>query len=104
MKKILEYLLTIYCWLNAAMCFAVDKFEVLPDLPDPLAAYAQTAEAASVSGTGSTSSVLSGQSIGHEPNIISVVFSLLIVILLIYLTQILYTKLNKANMSVKYAQ
>lgn len=100
MKKFLEYILAMYCWLNATVCFAVEKFEVLPDLPDPLAAYAQTAEASSVSGGTNTSSILGGQSIGHEPNIISVVFSLLIVILLIYLTQILYTKLNKANLNV----
>lgn len=99
MKKILEYVLAIYCWLSATACFAVEKFEVLPDLPDPLAAYAQTAQASSVSSSSDSSSILTGGSIGHEPNIISVVFSLIIVILLIYLTQILYTKLNKANIN-----
>lgn len=99
MKKILEYGLGLLCWLNALSSFAVEKFEVLPDLPDPLAAYAQTAEASSVSG-GLDSSILDGgQAIGHEPSIISVVLSLLIVILLIYITGILYAKLNKINSS-----
>ena len=96
MKKILEYGLGFFCWLNAAVCFAADKFEILPDLPDPLAAYAQPAEASGITG-GANPVILGGQNIGHEPSIISVVFSLLIVILLIYLTGILYTKLNKIN-------
>ena len=94
MKKFLEYGLGIFCWLNALTCFAAEKFEVLPDLPDPLAAYAQSAEASSVSGDSKLLS-LGGQSIGHEPSIISVFFSLLIVVLLIYLTGIIYAKLNK---------
>ena len=92
-------MLSIICWLKISACFAGDKFEILPDLPDPLAAYAQTAEASSVSTTGNAVSILGSQSIGHEPNLLSVIFSLLIVIVLIYLTQILYTKLNKANIN-----
>ncbi len=98
MKKILEYVLGIYCWLNACCCFATEKFEILPDLPDPLAAYAQSAEASTVSG-GADASTLAGGSIGHEPSLISVVFSLLIVIVLIYLTGIIYTKLNKVGLN-----
>lgn len=97
MKKILEYGLGICCWLNAIACSAIEKFEVLPDLPDPLAAYAQSAEASSVSGDVGVAALTGGQTIGHEPSIISVVFSLLIVILLIYLTGILYAKLNRMN-------
>jgi len=97
MKKILEYGLGFFCWLNALVCSAAEKFEVLPDLPDPLAAYAQSAEASAISGNTAPLSIAGGQNIGHEPSIISVVFSLLIVILLIYLTGILYTKLNKMN-------
>ena len=97
MKKILEYVLGTFCWLNAAICFASEKFEILPDLPDPLAAYAQPAEASSVSGNTGLASLVGNQSVGHEPGIISVVFSLFIVILLIYLTGILYAKLNKLN-------
>ena len=95
MNKILEYGLSFMCWLNAGMCLAAEKFEILPDLPDPLAAYAQSAEASTVSGNAGASSLLGGQSIGHEPSLISVVFSLLIVLLLIYLTGIIYAKLNK---------
>lgn len=97
MKKILEYCLSIYCVLNTLSCYAIDKFEILPDLPDPLAAYAQSAEAASVSG-GDPAGVLTGvESVGHEPSILSVIFSLAIVILLIYITGIIYTKLNKVG-------
>ena len=95
MKKILEYAIGGFCWLNAIVCYATEKFEVLPDLPDPLATYAQTAEASGVSGNPSSVSIVGGQNIGHEPSLISVVFSLLIVLLLIYVTGILYTKLNK---------
>ncbi|MCQ2744597.1 MAG: flagellar biosynthetic protein FliO [bacterium] len=99
MKKITEYFLTIYCWLNATICFAVEKFEVLPDLPDPLAAYAQSAEASTVS-TANNSTPLVGGSVGHEVDLIQVILALLFTIVLIYLAQILYTKLNKANMNV----
>ncbi len=95
MKKFLEYGIGVFCWLNALACCATEKFEVLPDLPDPLAAYAQTAEASGVSGKPSAVSLVGGQNIGHEPSLISVIFSLLIVLLLIYITGILYTKLNK---------
>lgn len=97
MKKILEYGFGFFCWLNAAVCLASEKFEILPDLPDPLAAYAQPAEASSVSGSAGLSSIVGNPSVGHEPGILSVVISLFIVILLIYLTGILYAKLNKLN-------
>ena len=100
MKKIAEYILGVICWLSTAVCFAAEKFEVLPDLPDPLAAYAQSAEAASVSGTTTdVSSLVGTQSVGQELNIISVVFALLITLTLIYLVGFLYTKLNKANIN-----
>lgn len=92
MKKILEYTLIACAWLNTAACLAAEKFEVLPDLPDPLAYAVQPAGAASVSGTAAMDTA---QTIGHEPSLVSVVLSLLFVILLIYLTGILYTKLNK---------
>jgi len=98
MKKISEYILGAVCWLNTASCFATEKFEVLPDLPDPLAAYAQSAEAASVSGTTTdVSSLVGTQSVGQELNIISAIFALLITLTLIYLAGFLYTKLNKVN-------
>lgn len=92
MKKFLEYGAALYCLLNASIVFASEKFELLPDLPDSLAFSGQTADAATVSGN----AALAG-SVGHEPSIISVVFSLLFVVLLIYLTGILYAKLNKVG-------
>lgn len=98
MKKILEYTLGFYCWLRASACFAVEKFEVLPDLPDPLAAYAQTAEASAVSGDVSVP-LTGGHSVGQDVSIMSVVLALIFTILLIYLVGILYTKLNKMNLS-----
>ena len=97
MKKILEYSLGFFCWMNTLVCPASERFEILPDLPDPLAAYAQSAEASTVSGNTNLSSLVGGGSVGHEPSILSVIFSLLIVILLIYVTGILYAKLNKMN-------
>lgn len=96
MNKILVYLMGVFCFLNSMAVYAVDKFDVLPDLPDPLAYAVQPASASSVSGAADTS-ILGAQSVGHEPNIASVVFSLLIVILLIYLTGIVYAKLNKVG-------
>ena len=88
MRKFLESFLVCCAWLNTAACFAVDKFDILPDLPDPIL----KAEASAVSGS---SSLLGAQSVGHEPSVISVVLSLLFVILLIYVTGIIYAKLNK---------
>ncbi len=98
MNKIFAYFLGAICWLNAAVAFATDKFEILPDLPDPLAYAVQPASASTVSGGSNASSVLGGaQSVGSEPSIISVVLSLAFVILLIYLTGIVYAKLNKVG-------
>lgn len=94
MKKLFKYSLGVLCLLNSLVVHAVDKFEVLPDLPDPLAYAVQPAQAASVSGSAEVATV-GAQSIGNEPSIISVVLSLVFVILLIYLTGIIYAKLNK---------
>lgn len=96
MNKIYLYSLGVFSWLSALQVHAIDKFDVLPDLPDPLAYAVQPAEAASVSGSTDTT-ILGTQSIGHEPSMISVVLSLLFVVLLIYLTGILYAKLNKVG-------
>ena len=82
--------------MNSSICYATDKFEILPDLPEALSYAVQPASASTVSGAAATS-VLDSQSIGHEPSIISVVFSLLIVVLLIYLTGIIYSKLNNVG-------
>ena len=93
MNKILGIYLGAFCWLYSAACYAADKFEILPDLPEPLASAAQ---ASSVTTTDAApTAVNTAQAIGHEPNLVSLVFSLLFVILLIYATGIIYTKLNK---------
>ena len=94
MNKIFEYILGVCCWANALVCVAAEHFEVLPDLPDPLA---QAAQASTISKSGGETSLLASGSIGHEPNIISVVLSLIFVVLLIYCTGILYAKLNKVG-------
>lgn len=97
MRKILFYCLGVLGLLNMYGVYAVDKFEILPDLPDSLSYAVQSAQAASV--TGSTDiSTLGASSVGNEPSIISVVLSLLFVILLIYLTGIIYSRLNKVNL------
>ena len=92
MKKIFGILFGALCWFNVGISCATEKFDILPDLPEPLA----TAQAASVS-TASNDAILTTQSIGHEPNIFSVILALLFVIVLIYATGIIYTKLNKAG-------
>ena len=92
MKKIFGILTGVCCWFYSLSVCAVEKFDVLPDLPEPLAA----AQASSVSTTAqNTVANLGTLSIGQEPNLISVVFSMIFVILLIYATGIIYTKLNK---------
>lgn len=95
MKKIYEIFLGAFLWCNAAVVCAADKFEILPDLPEALA----TAQAASVSTTDTLSDQAITHSIGQEPNYLSVLLSLIFVVLLIYATGIIYTKLNKMGMS-----
>ncbi len=96
MNKFILYSLGVFSWISALSCKAAEMFEVLPDLPDPLAYAVQPAVAASVSGT-ADATVLGTQSIGHEPSMVSVVLSLVFVVILIYLTGILYAKLTKAG-------
>ena len=96
MNKIYVYIFGFLCWVQATVCYATEKFEILPDLPEPLAYAVQPAAASTISGTTNTA-MLAEHSVGHEPNVISVVLSLLFVVLLIYLTGILYAKLNKMN-------
>ena len=93
MKKILGILLGAACWINVLTVCAAEKFEILPDLPEPLSA----ARASSVSTTSDTVSNTLTQNVGQEPNFISVVFSLIFVILLIYATGIIYAKLNNTG-------
>lgn len=97
MNKIFLYVMGVLSSLNMLACSAADMFEVLPDLPDPLAYAVQPAVAATVSGSADASNLAGAQSIGHEPSIISVILSLAFVVLLIYLTGILYAKLNKVS-------
>ena len=81
MRKILGLFLGACSWINVLSVCAAERFEVLPDLPEPLAA----AQASSVSTTSSNAvSDTITQSVGQEPNFLSVVLSLVFVILLIY--------------------
>ena len=94
MKKILGLILGAYSWTSVLSVYAVERFEILPDLPEPIAA----AQASSVStSTPDVPVGIAAQSIGQEPNILSVVLSLIFVILLIYATGIIYAKLNKVG-------
>ena len=93
MNKVLKIYLGVFCWLYSIQCYAAEKFEILPDLPDPLLNSA--AQASSVTTTTDTATNLGTQAVGQEPNLISIVLSLLFVILLIYATGIIYAKLNK---------
>lgn len=95
MKKIFELFLGVLCWINVLPTYAADKFEVLPDLPEPLAAAQASSVITTTNSGGETTNLV--QSVGQEPNILSVIFSLLFVILLIYATGIIYAKLNKAG-------
>ena len=94
MKKILGVIIGVYFSGIAQFCYASDKFDILPDLPEPLASAAQ---ASSITTTDAVNTV-AAQPVGQEPNFISMLFSLIFVILLIYATGILYTKLNKLGL------
>ena len=93
MKKIFATFLGVFCWINVISVYASEKFDILPDLPEPLA----SAQASSVTTVNPDSASAIANSVGAEPNILSVVFSLLVVILLIYTTGIIYGKLNKVG-------
>lgn len=95
MKKFFKYSLGVFCWLSSFAVQAAEKFEVLPDLPEALTYAVQPVQAAAVSGQTDLSHLGTQASIGQEPNLISVVLSLVFVILLIYITGIIYAKLNK---------
>lgn len=98
MNKIYVYCLGVLCYLQSQACFALEKFEILPDLPEPLMYAVQpAAEAATVTTTTANSTMLGSQTIGHEPNMLSVIMSLAFVVLLIYATGIIYTKMNGAG-------
>lgn len=94
MKKIFVFVLGACAWINVLSACATEKFDILPDLPEPLAA----AQASSVSNSSETA-LTTAQSVGAEPNFLSVIFSLVFVVLLIYATGIIYTKLNKVGLN-----
>jgi flagellar biogenesis protein FliO len=96
MKRFFNYCLGVLYLLFASPVFANEKFEVLPDLPETLSYAVQPVQAAAVSGSPEVST-LGVQTIGNEPSLVSVVLSLIFVLLLIYLTGIVYTKLNKLS-------
>ena len=95
MNKIYKYILGVMSGLSTLTCSAAEKFDILPELPEALTYVGQPAEAATISNT--TESVLNNttQTVGSEPNLISVFLTLLFVIVLIYCTGIIFTKLNK---------
>ena len=95
MKKIYGLFLGAYLWLFSHVTYAAEKFELLPDLPEPLAA----AQASSVSTVDPSQTVDTvSHTVGNEPNILTVVFSLIFVIILIYATGIIYAKLNSTGL------
>ena len=97
MGRLLRIYICLFCWLYSIQCYAAEKFDILPDLPEPLLNSA--AQASSVSTVNDTTTTTAAQAVGQEPNLISVVFSLLFVILLIYVTGIVYAKLNKLGLN-----
>ena len=96
MSKIISFCLGVFSSFSVLSVYANEKFEVLPDLPEALSYAVQPAAASTVKGGANTTALVS-QSVGQEPNILSVLLSLAIVILLIYLTGIVYAKLNKVG-------
>lgn len=94
MNKIYSIFLGVFCCACAISAQAAEKFDILPDLPEPLA---NAAQASSVTTT--DNAITTTQSIGQEPNLVSIVFSLLFVVLLIYATGIIYAKLNKLGLN-----
>ena len=97
MNKIYTYLLGVFGFINTVAVQASERFDILPELPDPLGYAVQPAAASTISGVTDSANLIGNQTVGHEPSIISVVLSLAFVVLLIYVTGILYTKLNKAG-------
>ena len=96
MKKFLLYSLGVIYSFFVQTVGATEKFEVLPDLPEPLSYAVQPVNAAAITGATDVAT-MGAQSIGNEPSVISVVLSLLFVVVLIYLTGVIYAKLNKVG-------
>ena len=79
MNKIYSIFLGVFCWACAISAQAAEKFDILPDLPEPLA---NAAQASSV--TTSANAITTTQSIGQEPNLVSIIFSLIFQVFVIY--------------------
>ena len=79
MEKISGLILGVYLSFVMPACLAADRFDVLPDLPEPLASAAQ----ASAVTTTDAANTLTTQSVGQEPNFLSMIFSLVFVIILV---------------------
>ena len=94
MKKIFGTILGAYIFTWNSIVSAAEKYEILPDLPEPLAA----AQASSVTTIDSPNIDIATHSVGSEPNLLSVLISLVFVVLLIYATGIIYAKLNKVGL------
>ena len=72
MKKFFIISLGVLSWFNSVAVQAVEKFEILPDLPESLVYAGQSAQAATISGAKDVAS-MGSQSIGNEPSLISVI-------------------------------
>ncbi len=94
MKKIFGLIVGSFIALGEAL--SAEKFDIIPDLPEPLA----SAQASSIT----TSSVENAdnvvRSVGSEPNIFTLISSLIIVILFIFLCAKFYTWLKKVGFKV----
>ena len=100
MNKILGIFIGAFCLFKEQLCMANEKFEILPDLPEVLMSSAvQASSVSTMEPTNAlnttTTAVVASQSVGNEPSLVSLIFSLGFVIVLIYVTGIIYAKLNK---------
>ena len=91
MKKNYKWLLVVFVSGLNLTCYANDVFDILPDLPDALTNAAQASSVTTVEkSVDADNGIISHQ----EPNFLSVFISLIFVILLIYATGIIYSRLN----------
>lgn len=99
MYKFFVYSLGVLGIMFGSIVHAAERFEILPDLPESLSYAVQPAAASTISGNATNAVALNSQSIGQEPSIISVILSLVFVIVLIYITGIVFMKLNKVGIN-----
>ena len=93
MKKIFGLIIGSFVGLGEV--FSAEKFDIIPDLPEPLA----SAQASSIT-TGASNADNVIRSVGSEPNILTLISSLIIVILFIFLCAKFYTWLKKVGFKV----